>query len=282
MPCGRAVASRMRRTKSHVCRLPGPARLPSRIRTEKAAFFGEATARALAIAGSGRPRRGHGRRVRSHRVPTAHRRRPRRVPRRRRVDGAGARDLQLTQPSTSLKGSTPLEGRQSASDVVIPMSWRRGELWLDTDSPGREAALLRLSRRSLQHRYAHGSRRPGSPPLGGSVRTGSSGGGCRARAQAIALSPAVMFLIAGLRSASDDKVKLAEDPPSSTVPARPRVGRRGHSAAGLARPRAAEGADSSSRAPLAEDPLAPRGLGRPAILRQPRPRHATPNQARTG
>ena len=109
------------------------------------------------------------------------------------------------------------------------MSWRRGELWLDTDLLWfREAAAV-----SAVPTFTPAPIPPMGPPPGldASLRKREAWKQRRrvrrARAQAIALSPAVMFLIAGLRSASDDKVKLAEDPPSSTFRLDQRIGRRG-------------------------------------------------------
>ena len=99
------------------------------------------------------------------------------------------------------------------------MSWRRGELWLDTD-------ILWLGERA------------GSPALAGAERLSLPSvapppglaasrrrrdewtrhrHARRARASAVALSPAVVFALAGLRSDSARSTSfLAEDPPSLT------------------------------------------------------------------
>ena len=95
------------------------------------------------------------------------------------------------------------------------MSWRRGELWLDTDIlwPGEELAAAALAvapvlgpalppglAASRQRRYAWTRRREAR----------------RARAKVLALSPAVMFALVGARSGVRETSPAAEDPPSMT------------------------------------------------------------------
>jgi len=96
------------------------------------------------------------------------------------------------------------------------MSWKRGELWLDVDLWSREGAGMPA--------VAGFSPAPipsmGPPPgLAASRRRREAWqlhrNSRRARTKALALSPAVMFALAGLRSASDQASKVVvEDPPS--------------------------------------------------------------------
>jgi hypothetical protein len=98
------------------------------------------------------------------------------------------------------------------------MTWRRGELWFDTDVLwfGERAAapalagLAPLPRRVIPDPGLVASRlRRAAWTRRREAR--------RAKATAIALSPAVMFALAGMRSAGDPGVKLAiDDPPSMT------------------------------------------------------------------
>jgi Penicillin-insensitive murein endopeptidase len=103
----------------------------------------------------------------------------------------------------------------------LSVSWRRGELWFDTDvlwfgeAVGVAPAILGFTPAPI----------PGlaSPPglVASRVRRAAwkrRRHARRARATALALSPAVMLMLAGLRSGGDPGTSAAvEDPPSLTV-----------------------------------------------------------------
>jgi Penicillin-insensitive murein endopeptidase len=97
------------------------------------------------------------------------------------------------------------------------MSWRRGELWLDTDLLWfREAAAAPAVPVLAPASFPSLTQPPG---LAASLRKREAWkqrrSARRARTKAIMLSPAVVLVLAGLRSASDDRA-AAEDPPSAT------------------------------------------------------------------
>src|SRR5262245_49843432 len=99
------------------------------------------------------------------------------------------------------------------------MSWRRGELWFDTDVLWfGEPALVPAG---VGH--APPPRRGAPPPglVASRLRRAAwkrRRDSRRARATAIVLSPAVVFALAGLRNVADPGLKVggADDPPSST------------------------------------------------------------------
>jgi murein endopeptidase len=99
------------------------------------------------------------------------------------------------------------------------MSWRRGELWLDTDILwlGERAGSPALAGERSMPLPSHAP----PPGLAASRRRRDEWArhrhARRARASAVALSPAVVFALAGLRSDSARTTSfLAEDPPSLT------------------------------------------------------------------
>jgi hypothetical protein len=99
------------------------------------------------------------------------------------------------------------------------MSWRRGELWLETDIfwPGDGAGAPAMAGVVPLPSFARGS----PPGLLASRRRRDEWKrrrhDKRAKASAVALSPAVMLVLAGLRSGTANEASfLAEDPPSLT------------------------------------------------------------------
>jgi len=98
------------------------------------------------------------------------------------------------------------------------MTWRRGELWFETDMPwfGERAAVPAFAvaapmpvRRGLPPGLMASRQRRAEWKRRRYAR--------RARATAIAMSPAIVFALAGMRSASDAGGSgLADDPPSLT------------------------------------------------------------------
>src|SRR6478735_1273339 len=100
-----------------------------------------------------------------------------------------------------------------------PMAWRRGELWLDADLPWLRAAAGGPS-------FAVAGPAPlpsfGPPPwlLASRQRRAAwqqRRRAKRAKATAIALSPAVVLALAALRSGGDPRHTIAaDDPPSLT------------------------------------------------------------------
>jgi hypothetical protein len=99
------------------------------------------------------------------------------------------------------------------------MTWRRGELWLDND-------VLWFGERSAVPAVAGYGRSPlpsfGPPPGLAASRLRRAAwkrrrAARRAKATAVALSPAVVFMLAALRSGGDPGASLAaDDPPSLT------------------------------------------------------------------
>jgi hypothetical protein len=97
------------------------------------------------------------------------------------------------------------------------MTWRRGEQWFDAD-------MLWFGERSPVPAFAGAAPVPvsrGLPP--GLIASRQRRAewkrrryARRARATAIALSPAVVLALAGMRSAADPETALADDPPSLT------------------------------------------------------------------